>query len=201
MKMVPSDLKRCPREKRPGELRISPARSRHVRSGFSLPMTTVRLRAAVTGSLFPTCFFLASPNALQWRSRSNVGPAHRWGAFLPRRINAAPLWYRKAHLPKRPTAPSLPALGTPTADHRFGPAVLGRLAIPQTSWNHLNSPPDWPFKSIRFDSLKSHIHGQRRCSSAAVARRHGHGRGSTRYFGGGNAPGSMPLTTTATAGR
>jgi hypothetical protein len=153
MKMVPSDLKRCPREKRPGELRISPARSRHVRSGFSLPMTTVRLRAAVTGSLFPTCFFHASPNALQWRSRSNVGPAHRWGAFLPRRINAAPLWYRKAHLPKRPTAPSLPALGTPTADHRFGPAVLGRLAIPHTSWNHLNSAPDWSFKSIRFYSL------------------------------------------------
>jgi hypothetical protein len=57
----------------------SPARSRHVRSGFSLSMTTVRLRAAVTGSLFPTCFFHASPNALQsaipiqCRARSPLG--------------------------------------------------------------------------------------------------------------------------------
>jgi hypothetical protein len=129
------------------------ARSRHLRSGFSLPMTTVRLRAAITGSLFPTCFFHASPNALQsaipiqCRARSPLGlfppPVQRGPAL----VSESPP--SKAVLLLRRSPHSVRLLRIIAS----GPALPGRLALPQTSWNHLNSPPDWSFKSIRFYSL------------------------------------------------
>lgn len=152
MKMVPSDLKRCPREKRPMNCAFSPARSRHVRSGFSLPMTTACLRAAIIGSLFPTCLFPASPNALpsaipiQRRTRSPLGGSP--AGSTRSRFGIGKLTFQSALLLRR-SPRSVRLLRIIASDRpRFG-----RLASPQTSWNHFNFPPNWPFKSIRFYSL------------------------------------------------
>lgn len=49
-------------------LPISLVRSRRFEAVFRSPMTTVRLRAAIMRSLFPTCFFTPSPNFPQARS-------------------------------------------------------------------------------------------------------------------------------------
>jgi hypothetical protein len=51
-----------------GPLLVSPVRCRRLEAVFRSPITTVRFRAAIMRSPFPTCFFNTSPNVLQTRS-------------------------------------------------------------------------------------------------------------------------------------
>ena len=51
-----------------GPLPVFLVRSRHLEAAFRSPVTTVRFRAAIAGSPFPTCFFNTSLDRLQVRS-------------------------------------------------------------------------------------------------------------------------------------
>jgi hypothetical protein len=160
MKMVPSDLKRCPRKKRPGELRIFSCPEPACTKRFFAPHDD---RPSPSGRYGITVPDLLLPRLAERTSIGDPDPRSGplpVGAFPPRRFNAVPLWYRKAHLPKRPAAPLLPALGTPTADHRFGPALLGRLAIPKSLGTTLILRPIGPSSQSDSIVLMSHTHDQ-----------------------------------------
>jgi hypothetical protein len=124
-----------------GPLLVSPVRSRHLEAVFRSPKTTVRSRAAIMRSPFPTYFFNTSPNVLRSRSPgssiADAGlpqsrrPQHRRtvprcppgnpslasdlpplrGFFVPSGSAVNPIWCREAHLPKQPDLLALP-------DHR-----------------------------------------------------------------------------------
>ena len=106
---------------------VSPVRSRHLEAAFRSPVTTVRLRAAIAGSPFPTCFFNASLDRFQVRSAC--------GSFADAGLRPA-------------LAPSSPPARCPD----FNPSLPGPPRISASLWGSF--VPSGSLRSIRFVAEK-----------------------------------------------
>jgi hypothetical protein len=148
------------------------------RSGFRSPVTTVRFRAAVTGSSFPTVLFNASWDRPQVRlacgsslrrfaptSAISTPPA-RCPDFTPSipvstrtgsSLGAFPAGSTQSDLlPGSSPSKTVRSPAAPRTRYAYcgffalGPLRFRRLAVPQTSWNHFNFPPPSLQSQFRF---------------------------------------------------
>jgi hypothetical protein len=147
---------------------------------FCSPMTTVRVQAAIMGSLFPTCLFNTLPNLHEVRSAAGSSPI-RFAPGVGEFHTAAP--FSGSSPPSRLGSGRHFALrGSSPPDHRFRSDLLWeasppkrpdlprssrancgswlevrysfRRLAPPISWNQFNFSSRKRKKSIRFDNLQ-----------------------------------------------
>lgn len=157
-----------------GPLLVSPFRSRRLEAVFRSPMTTVRFRAAIMRSLFPTGLFNASLDFPEVRLArgSPLEPARPASASqrrLPVDLISVPdpglasglrCAFGVSPLADHSVPTNLQPKSSPSQTARcpllldrsvrrrriFAPnsLLLWRLNVPQTSWNRFNSRPTGP---------------------------------------------------------
>jgi hypothetical protein len=144
MKMVPSDLERCPREKRPGELRMFSCPEPASPKRFFAPHDD---RPSPSGHYGITVPDLLLPRLAERTSIGDPDPMSGplpVGAFPPAGSTRSRFGIGKPTFQSGPAAPSLPALGTPTANHRF----RAGLAWKAGSSSNLLEPPQFSARLV-----------------------------------------------------
>ena len=117
--MVPSDLERCPREKRPGELRIFSCPEPACAKRF---FATHDDRPSPSGHYGVTVPDLPLPRLAERSSIGDPDPTSArspLGGFPRPPDQRSPALVSESSPSKAAYCPSLPALGTPIADRRF----------------------------------------------------------------------------------